>query len=105
MSQSFVLAALSFEANRFLSAARRFRPLLLLHPALFPHRSRHACGALRRGGSEGIQRISTMDVMTPLKITVCCQLLNICLDPLFIFGWGPIGALGVAGATPAHCLR
>jgi len=45
-----------------------------------------------------------MDVMTPLKITVCCQLLNICLDPLFIFGWGPIGALGVAGARPAPCL-
>jgi len=43
----------------------------------------------------------TMDVMTPLKITVCCQLLNICLDPLFIFGWGPIGALGVAGAALA----
>jgi len=43
----------------------------------------------------------TMDVVTPLKITVASQLLNATLDPFFIFGWGWLKPLGVAGAALA----
>lgn len=43
----------------------------------------------------------TMDVVTPLMITVAAQLLNLLLDPVFIFGLGPVAAFGVAGAAVA----
>jgi len=46
----------------------------------------------------------TMDIVTPLKITIYTQLLNVILDPLLIFGWGPISALGLAGAALATCV-
>lgn len=38
-------------------------------------------------------------VMLPLVIVFVTVLLNFLLDPLFILGWGPIPALGVAGAA------
>lgn len=41
------------------------------------------------------------EVRTPLAIVSCTVLLNFLLDPLFIFGWGPIPASGVAGAAIA----
>ena len=41
------------------------------------------------------------DVKTPLYIVGATVLLNLVLDPLFILGWGPIPALGVAGAAAA----
>ncbi len=41
------------------------------------------------------------DVKTPLYIVGGTVLLNFLLDPLFILGWGPIPALGVAGAAAA----
>ncbi|MFH1820617.1 MAG: MATE family efflux transporter [Candidatus Nealsonbacteria bacterium] len=41
------------------------------------------------------------DVRTPLYIVIGTVLLNLFLDPLFIFGWGPIPALGVGGAAMA----
>ena len=41
------------------------------------------------------------DVTTPLYIVGGTVLLNFLLDPLFILGWGPVPALGVAGAAAA----
>ena len=43
----------------------------------------------------------TLDVMTPMKITLASQMLNVVLDPLLIFGVGTIKAMGVAGAAIA----
>ncbi len=48
-----------------------------------------AFGALR-----GLQ-----DMMTPLRIAVGLNLMNVALDPLLIFGAGPIPAMGIAGAA------
>lgn len=39
------------------------------------------------------------DTHTPMKINVLANAVNIALDPLFIFGWGPVAAYGVAGAA------
>lgn len=41
------------------------------------------------------------DVKMPLYIVAGTVLLNLFLDPLFIFGYGPIPALGVSGAAMA----
>jgi len=43
----------------------------------------------------------TLDVMTPMKITLASQMMNVVLDPLLIFGFGAIHAMGVAGAAIA----
>src|SRR4030095_8148474 len=40
-------------------------------------------------------------VTLPLYIVLGTVLLNFLLDPLFIFGWGPLPAAGVAGAAYA----
>ena len=48
-----------------------------------------AFGALR-----GLQ-----DMRTPLWVALGSNALNIALDPLLIFGWGPIPAWGLAGAA------
>ena len=44
------------------------------------------------------------DSMTPLKIQGLTVLLNVVLDPLFIFGLGVVPAMGVAGAALATIL-
>jgi MATE family multidrug resistance protein len=39
------------------------------------------------------------DMRTPLMVSVAVNVLNIILDALLIFGWGPVPALGIAGAA------
>src|SRR5690606_4905682 len=39
------------------------------------------------------------DSRTPLHFLVYATVLNIVLDPLFIVGWGPVPAMGIAGAA------
>ncbi len=41
------------------------------------------------------------DTATPMRATLLANGLNILLDPLFIFGWGPWPALGIRGAALA----
>ncbi|MCP4807427.1 MAG: MATE family efflux transporter [Proteobacteria bacterium] len=41
------------------------------------------------------------DTKTPMVAVVLSNVLNIALDPLFIFGWGPLPELGIAGAAHA----
>lgn len=41
------------------------------------------------------------EVRLPMWIVLLTVLLNLALDPLFIFGWGPLPPLGVAGAALA----
>jgi putative MATE family efflux protein len=41
------------------------------------------------------------DSLTPLKIQFCTVILNVILDPIFIFGFGPIPPMEVAGAAIA----
>lgn len=44
------------------------------------------------------------DTRTPAKIMAFSSMLNLLLDPLLIFGWGPVPALGVKGAALASGL-
>lgn len=53
-----------------------------------------ANGALRANG----------DAKTPSRIMVAAAALNAVLDPLFIFGWGPVPAMGIQGAAIATVL-
>lgn len=44
------------------------------------------------------------DAISPMWIMGLSNVLNIALDPLFIFGWGPVPAMGVQGAAFATLL-
>lgn len=44
------------------------------------------------------------DVVTPFVIVLVTVILNFLADPLFILGWGPVPAMGVAGAAAATVL-
>ncbi len=50
--------------------------------------------------SDGAMR-AIGDTMRPFKIMLTCALLNIILDPILIFGWFGIPALGIKGAAIA----
>ena len=41
------------------------------------------------------------DASVAMKVLIFSNLLNLILDPLFIFGWGPVPAFGVKGAAIA----
>ena len=47
---------------------------------------------------ESIMRASG-DTRTPLVIDFCAVALNAIVDPILIYGWGPVPAMGVAGAA------
>ena len=47
---------------------------------------------------------ATGDTRFPASLMVASALMNACLDPLFIFGWGPVPAYGIRGAAIASVL-
>ena len=42
-----------------------------------------------------------LDTKTPLVVSGVANFVNLALDPVLIFGWGPVPAFGVAGAAAA----
>lgn len=51
------------------------------------------------GALQGLQ-----DMRTPLWIAATANLVNAALDPVLIFGWGPVPPMGVAGAAWASTI-
>lgn len=47
---------------------------------------------------------ATGDTKTPALLMAGSSLLNFCLDPVFIFGFGPVPAMGIQGAALASCI-
>ena len=44
---------------------------------------------------------ATGDMVRPLIVMCTCAVLNVILDPIMIFGWGPVPAMGIRGAALA----
>lgn len=74
------------EARDYITVRLLGAPAILLTVASF--------GTLR-----GLQ-----DMRSPMWIASGLNVLNIALDPIFIFGWGPVPAMGVAGAAAASVI-
>jgi putative MATE family efflux protein len=47
---------------------------------------------------------ATGDTLTPSLVMIGGMAINALLDPIFIFGWGPVPRLGIAGAAVASVL-
>jgi len=41
------------------------------------------------------------DTVSPMRVNIISVAVNVVLDPILIFGWGPVPAMGVAGAAVA----
>jgi len=59
-----------------------------------------AVAAIMPPVSDGCLRAAG-DMVRPVIVMCVCALLNVILDPIFIFGWGPVPALGMKGAAIA----
>jgi putative MATE family efflux protein len=59
-----------------------------------------AVAAIMPPVSDGCLR-ATGDVKRPMLVMCCVALLNIILDPILIFGWGPFPEMGMQGAALA----
>ncbi len=44
------------------------------------------------------------DTINPMRVNIISVVVNLILDPILIFGWGPVPAMGVAGAAAATVL-
>lgn len=44
------------------------------------------------------------DTVSPMRVNIISVAINVILDPILIFGWGPVPAMGVAGAAVATVL-
>jgi len=59
-----------------------------------------AVAAIMPPVSDGCLRAAG-DVVRPMIVMCCAALINIILDPILIFGWGPVPAMGMKGAAIA----
>lgn len=84
-----IMVAIGVEGEVLLLATEYLRISFLGIPLLFVFA---AYQSIMRGIGE---------VRAPLIIVLVTVLLNLVLDPLFIYGWGSVPALGVAGAAMA----
>jgi putative MATE family efflux protein len=91
-AQDWVLDCLGLTPAVHRAAAAYLAPILWGFPAI---PCWYAVEAIFRGSG---------DTRTPMKILGATLLLNTLIDPLLIFGWGPVPALGIAGAAWATVL-